>query len=57
MTDNRWTAIASLSQIVSSAVSAISSRKEHPYPDPGLHERVALLEKRLDDIEAKDKDE
>lgn len=57
MTDNRWTAIATLSTIVSSAVTAIGARQKHPYPDPSLHERVALLEKRLDDIEAKDKDE
>lgn len=50
-TDNRWTTFAALAHAASSVIDTVVNARKHPANEPGLHERVALLERRLEDLE------
>lgn len=51
--DNRWTLLASAAHALSTVVQVVVERKKPESNDPSLHERVALLEKRVSDMEEK----
>ena len=55
-TDNRWTMLASLAHAAATVTQVVIDRRRPESNSPGLHERVALLERRLDELE-KDGDE
>jgi hypothetical protein len=51
--DTKWTTMAAIAYAASGIVEAVVNIKKRPDNDPELHERVALLEKRLSDLEGK----
>ena len=53
-TDNRWTMLASLAHAAATVTQVVMDRKRPESNAPGLHERVALLEHRLSELEGKE---
>lgn len=49
--DNRWTVLATLASAASGVAQAVIDRNRRPEQDPALHERVALLERRVEELE------
>lgn len=53
MTDTKWTAIAALGHAAAHVIQVAVDRKKRPDNDVALHERVAILEKKVEDLEGK----
>lgn len=54
MSDTKWTAIAALGHAAAHVVQVAVDRKKRPDNDVELHERVAVLEKKVEDLEGKE---
>ena len=57
MSDNKWTAVAAVASAVSGIACGMFGRRSQETRTPELHKRVALLERRLDEMEEKAKAE
>lgn len=53
MTDTKWTAIAAFGHAAAHVIQVAVDRKKHPDNDVALHERVAILEKKVEDLESR----
>lgn len=53
MSDNKWTALVAIASTATCVACAFIDRRKHKDRTPELHERVALLEERLEQLEKK----
>lgn len=53
MSDNKWTALATIASTATDVACAFIDRRKHKDRTPELHERVALLEKAVEELQKK----
>ena len=56
MTDTKWTFLSAVANCVSAIVSTAVGIRRAVDNDPGIHERVALLERDMQEMKAKTND-
>ena len=51
MSDSKWTALGALATAASVVGQSLVERRKPPSNDPGLHERLAVLEEKVRRLE------